>query len=138
MRGLAGVLNRLVSGQVNLVNAHAARRRSAGWNVGERHEKRAAYTDSIRSNWRPTRARRPSKARWCSDKPRLIQVDGIYCEAPLEGISLFMKNDDVPGVIGHVGSVLGRNGINIANFSLGRRTPRLHPAKRSRLSPFGD
>ena len=32
-----------------------------------------------------------------------------------------MKNQDVPGVIGHVGTVLGSNGINIANFSLGRR-----------------
>jgi hypothetical protein len=31
-----------------------------------------------------------------------------------------MKNQDVPGAIGHVGSVLGRNGVNIANFSLGR------------------
>ena len=32
-----------------------------------------------------------------------------------------MKNRDIPGVIGHVGTVLGRNRINIANFSLGRR-----------------
>jgi hypothetical protein len=53
-------------------------------------------------------------------KPRLIQVDGIYCEAPLSGHLIFMKNQDVPGVIGHVGMVLGRNHINIANFSLGR------------------
>jgi D-3-phosphoglycerate dehydrogenase len=52
--------------------------------------------------------------------PRLIQVDGIYCEATLSGHITFMKNQDVPGVIGHVGSVLGRNRINIANFSLGR------------------
>lgn len=32
-----------------------------------------------------------------------------------------MKNQDVPGVIGYVGTVLGANGVNIANFSLGRR-----------------
>jgi D-3-phosphoglycerate dehydrogenase len=32
-----------------------------------------------------------------------------------------MKNHGVPGVIGHVGTVLGKNNINIANFSLGRR-----------------
>jgi D-3-phosphoglycerate dehydrogenase len=54
-------------------------------------------------------------------KPRLTQVDGIYCEAELDGNLIFMKNQDVPGVIGHVGTVLGRNKINIANFSLGRR-----------------
>ena len=48
-------------------------------------------------------------------------MDGIYCEAPLAGHLTFLKNEDVPGVIGHVGTVLGRNGINIANFSLGRQ-----------------
>ena len=55
------------------------------------------------------------------DKPRLLQVDGIYCEAALCGFLIVMKNQDVPGVIGHVGTVLGKNSINIANFSLGRR-----------------
>ena len=55
------------------------------------------------------------------EKPRLLQVDGIYCEAALSGFLIFMKNQDVPGVIGHVGTVLGKNNINIANFSLGRR-----------------
>jgi D-3-phosphoglycerate dehydrogenase len=34
---------------------------------------------------------------------------------------MFMKNQDVPGVIGYIGSVAGKNGINIANFSLGRQ-----------------
>jgi D-3-phosphoglycerate dehydrogenase len=53
-------------------------------------------------------------------KPRLLQIDGIHCEVPLSGRLVFMKNLDVPGVIGHVGSVLGKNQINIANFSLGR------------------
>ena len=55
------------------------------------------------------------------DKPRLIQVDGIYCEAPLDGHLVFLKNEDVPGVIGFLGGVLGKNGINIATFSLGRK-----------------
>jgi D-3-phosphoglycerate dehydrogenase len=53
-------------------------------------------------------------------KPRLVAVDDIYIEAPLSGHLTFLKNDDVPGVIGHVGRVLGENNINIASFSLGR------------------
>jgi D-3-phosphoglycerate dehydrogenase len=56
-------------------------------------------------------------------------VDGIYCEAPLSGRLVFMKNQDVPGVIGHVGTVLGRNHINIANFSLGRRDEPAQPGE---------
>jgi D-3-phosphoglycerate dehydrogenase len=54
-------------------------------------------------------------------KPRLMHVDGIYCEAPLSGPLVCLKNLDVPGVIGHVGTIFGSHQINIANFSLGRR-----------------
>jgi D-3-phosphoglycerate dehydrogenase len=62
-------------------------------------------------------------------KLRVIQVDGIFFEAPLGGRLLFMKNQDVPGVIGAVGTILGENRINIANFSLGRRDAPLRPGE---------
>jgi D-3-phosphoglycerate dehydrogenase len=62
-------------------------------------------------------------------KPRLMQVDGIFCESALSGPMIFMKNRDVPGVIGHVGTVLGKNSINIANFSLGRRDAPVSPGE---------
>jgi D-3-phosphoglycerate dehydrogenase len=52
--------------------------------------------------------------------PRLTQIDGIAVEAPLEGTLLVINNEDQPGVIGEVGTILGRHGINIASFSLGR------------------
>ena len=52
--------------------------------------------------------------------PRLVLVDGIPVEAPLEGTMLVLCNNDQPGVIGDVGTILGRHGINIANFALGR------------------
>ena len=53
--------------------------------------------------------------------PRLLAVDDIDVEAPLETNLIFMRNQDVPGVIGRVGTILGKHQINIANFSLGRR-----------------
>ncbi len=53
--------------------------------------------------------------------PRLLHVDGIDVEAPLERNLIFMRNRDVPGVIGRVGTILGKHKINIADFSLGRR-----------------
>ena len=52
---------------------------------------------------------------------RLLAVDGIDIEAPLEGHLIFTRNRDVPGVIGHIGQVLGSRNVNIATFSLGRR-----------------
>jgi len=53
--------------------------------------------------------------------PRLLHVDGIDVEAPLERNLIYLRNRDVPGVIGKVGTILGKHKINIADFSLGRR-----------------
>ena len=54
------------------------------------------------------------------NSPRLLSLDGIDIEAPLTGTLLVIRNHDVPGVIGRIGTVLGEHGINIANFALGR------------------
>ena len=55
------------------------------------------------------------------EQPRLVQIDGTHCEATLEGHLTFVTSQDVPGVIGYVGDVFGKNGVNIATFSLGRK-----------------
>lgn len=52
--------------------------------------------------------------------PRLVQLDGIGIEAPLEGTMIVIRNNDQPGVIGEIGTILARHGVNIANFALGR------------------
>lgn len=52
--------------------------------------------------------------------PRLLHIDGIDVEAPLEQNLIYLRNRDVPGVIGRVGTILGEHEINIADFSLGR------------------
>ncbi|HEV3199556.1 MAG TPA: phosphoglycerate dehydrogenase [Bryobacteraceae bacterium] len=117
--GLAGLLSRSTSKKANLVNAmQIAEQR--GWAIAEAHEPRSVHTDSIRLELETDKGVTAVEGAVFLDKPRLTQVDGIYCEAALAGFLIFMKNRDVPGVIGHVGTVLGRNLINIANFSLGR------------------
>ncbi len=52
--------------------------------------------------------------------PRLLSYDGIDIEAPLTGTLIAIRNHDVPGVIGRIGTLLGEQGLNIANFALGR------------------
>jgi D-3-phosphoglycerate dehydrogenase len=52
--------------------------------------------------------------------PRLLTYDGIDIEAPLTGTLVAIRNHDVPGVIGRIGTILGENSVNIANFALGR------------------
>jgi D-3-phosphoglycerate dehydrogenase len=118
--GLAGVLSRSTSHKANLVNALGLAE-ERGWEVVERHDKRSVHTDSIRLDVETDTGLTSVEGAVLLEKPRLLQVDGIYCEAALNGFLIYMRNQDVPGVIGHVGTVLGQNNINIANFSLGRR-----------------
>jgi len=53
-------------------------------------------------------------------RARHVEVDGLYIEARPEGHRLVLRNRDVPGVIGQVGTILGRRGVNIAGLQLGR------------------
>jgi D-3-phosphoglycerate dehydrogenase len=52
--------------------------------------------------------------------PRLLTYDGIDIEAPLHGTLVAIRNHDVPGVVGRIGTILGEHQVNIANFALGR------------------
>lgn len=55
--------------------------------------------------------------------PRIVKVNGFTVEIMPEGNILFIYNNDKPGVIGNIGSLLGRNGINIGRMHFGRETP---------------
>ncbi len=66
--------------------------------------------------------------------PRLLNLDGIDIEAPLHGTLLSLRNQDVPGVIGRIGTILGEHSVNIANFALGRSTRRGHAAHGTALA----
>ena len=51
------------------------------------------------------------------DLPRLVNLMGYKMEVYLKGTLLFIQNDDVPGVVGKVGTILGKNKINIQVIS---------------------
>ncbi|MGB0960545.1 MAG: ACT domain-containing protein, partial [Halocynthiibacter sp.] len=53
-------------------------------------------------------------------KPRFIQIKGINIDAEIGEHMLYTTNEDVPGIIGTLGQTMGENGVNIANFTLGR------------------
>ena len=53
-------------------------------------------------------------------KPRFIQINGINIDAEIGRYMLCAINQDEPGVIGALGQTLGEEGVNIANFTLGR------------------
>ena len=53
-------------------------------------------------------------------KPRFIQIKGITIDAEIGEHMVYTTNEDVPGIIGALGQTMGSNGVNIANFTLGR------------------
>ena len=56
-------------------------------------------------------------------KPRFIQIKGINIDAEVGQHMLYTTNEDAPGIIGALGQTMGSNGVNIANFTLGRTEP---------------
>jgi D-3-phosphoglycerate dehydrogenase / 2-oxoglutarate reductase len=119
---IQGVLNQRMAEHANVVNA-AAIAQERGIHVSE-HKQEAApggtadvisvmlKTDSDRRRVRGGVLRGTSL--------RLLGVDDINIEVPLEGNLIYIRNRDVPGVIGKVGTILGRGKVNIGNFALGR------------------
>ncbi len=129
---LAGMLNTVLDEKVNLVNA--GRVAAARGLVVEEHTRRRehGFPDTLEvavAPLAPSASTESETARGFGvegtvlhgTSPRILTIDGIEVEAPLEGTLLFLRNRDVPGVIGQIGTILGSRGVNIATFALGRR-----------------
>jgi D-3-phosphoglycerate dehydrogenase len=119
----AGVLRPILSSGVSIVNARAVAR-ARGIDIVESRSTRSRHFTSLVS----IKLQTDADERWVEgtvfepNSPRLVSVCGVEVEAPLGGTMLLIANDDQPGVIGEVGTILGRHGVNIANFALGRGT----------------
>ena len=118
--GLAGVLSRSLAVKANVVNALklAADR---GLSYAERFERPTGHMDTLRIELETDKGITSVEGAIVMDKPRLLAVDGIRCEATLAGHLLFLTNEDVPGVLGYIGTVTGKGQVNIAALSLGRQ-----------------
>jgi D-3-phosphoglycerate dehydrogenase / 2-oxoglutarate reductase len=55
-----------------------------------------------------------------NNDPRIVKIDKYYVEAIPSGYMLVISNNDVPGVVGRIGTILGKEGVNIAEMSFGR------------------
>ena len=118
--GLAGVLSRSLAVRANVVNALklAADR---GLSYAERFERPTGHMDSLRIELETDKGVTTVEGAIVMDKPRLLAVDGIRCEATLAGHLIYLTHEDVPGVLGYIGTVTGKNHLNIAALSLGRQ-----------------
>jgi D-3-phosphoglycerate dehydrogenase / 2-oxoglutarate reductase len=115
------LLSRTLREGVNLINAgHVARLR--GIKVQEtRVEVPENYTNLITIEIRTdVETHRVSGTVFTDRMPRIVNVDGFSLEVIPRGHMIYFSNNDKPGVIGNIGTVLGQSDVNIAGMQLGR------------------
>ncbi len=118
---LVGLFKPILSSGVTLVNARSVAADRGIEIIESRSSRPRNYTNLL-----SVKLHTSDGERWVEGaifertSPRLVMVDGIAVEAPLEGTMIVVRNNDQPGVIGEIGTILGRHRVNIANFALGR------------------
>jgi D-3-phosphoglycerate dehydrogenase len=117
---LSGLMKHF-SQSVNMVNApYLAKER--GMEVREiRNEREGVYHTLVRVTVATSQGDRSVAGTLFGTEARLVEIFGIGIEADLAGYMLYIVNEDAPGFIGRIGSLLGEAGINIGTFHLGRR-----------------
>jgi D-3-phosphoglycerate dehydrogenase len=134
---IKGILNQVLEEKANLVNA-ASLADSRGLRVHEAHKAKVSTggAGSVLSIYlKSSKEEHMVKgAVLRGTLPRLLHIDDIDVEAPLERDLIYLRNRDVPGVIGKVGTILGEGEINIADFSLGRRSVEANTEEREAIA----
>ena len=120
---LKGVMSPAME-SVNMVNAPViARDRDIGVSIVS-HERECEYQTLVRLTV-TTEERQLSVAGTLigGDKPRIVDIGGVPMEASLGRHMIYTVNNDMPGIIGALGMAMADEGVNIANFILGRTKP---------------
>ena len=117
---LQGILGPLLE-SVNMVNAPIVAK-ERGIDVTESiNDKVEDYQTLIRVTVTTEKRSRDIAGTLYGDKsPRIVNIKGISMEAEMGEHMLYVTNKDKPGFIGALGTLLGKDGINIATFHLGR------------------
>jgi D-3-phosphoglycerate dehydrogenase len=123
---LSGVLKLMLGEDVNLINARSVAEERNIVVIETRSSRQRSFANLISVQLRDGRG----GVDWVEgtvlhqNNLRLVSIDGLDIEAPFARYMLVFRNQDVPGVIGRIGTILGNANVNIASFALGRRPDR--------------
>ncbi len=125
MAAAKGLLAPVLSGGVSYVNSLSLAR-ERGIKIEERRsDESSPYAGLLRLTLETDRgAVSVAGTVFEPRRPRLVEVDGVSIESDPSGHLLFLRNRDVPGVVGRLGTILGRADVNIAGIHLGRTKSR--------------
>jgi D-3-phosphoglycerate dehydrogenase len=123
LAALKGLLTPMIQENVNYVNAPLiAKDRGIEVKVsksGDTSEYTSLITIKVKAGGKDASVAGTLNSR---KEPRIIQVDNFPMETVPEGDMLVLMNNDKPGVIGGIGTLMGQNGINIARMQFGRES----------------
>jgi D-3-phosphoglycerate dehydrogenase len=121
LRGLLGKVLESTQDAVNYVNAPSIARDRGVRVIQSKTPHAGAYRNALGVKVETASGTtRVAGAVFDADTIRLTQINDFKLEAVPEGYALLLHNQDVPGVVGRVGTLLGENKINIAGLELGR------------------
>ena len=122
---LKGLLERVTAQAVNLVNAHlVAKERGLALDVRSDPEPASGYTNLITVTTHAGDGRKVIAGTVFDGVPRIVRLRDLHIEFIPEGHILVLAYEDRPGMVGRIGSILGRHSVNIASMHVGRRTRR--------------
>ncbi len=122
---LKGLLERVTAQAVNLVNAHlVARERGLQVVVETDEEAASGYTNLVTVTTQAGAGRKIIAGTVFDGVPRIVRLRDLHIEFIPEGHILVLSYEDRPGMVGKIGSILGRHNVNIASMHVGRRTKR--------------
>jgi D-3-phosphoglycerate dehydrogenase len=119
-----GLLSGVLDNEPNIVNAELLLRERGIELVEHKRPGRGAFASLIRAELVTHEGTRVvAGTLFGENMPRLVQLGENQLEAFLDGNLLIFQHRDVPGIIGAVGSICGRHGVNIAQMAVGRASP---------------
>jgi D-3-phosphoglycerate dehydrogenase len=117
----AGLLQQAMESEVNMVNAEVLLRERGIELVEQSRADRGAFSSIIHAELvTEAHTYKAAGALLGHDMARLVQLGDYRLEAYLDGCLMIFTHRDVPGIIGHVGTIFGKHKVNIAQMSVGR------------------
>lgn len=117
---LTGFLRAAGGGEVNVVNAPAFAE-TIGLKIKEsRESSEGDFTELIELTATGENGWVSVAGTFFGTTPRIVKVNGRHVEAKPEGVVFLLENRDRPGIVGYLGTTMGRHGVNIASMSLSR------------------
>jgi D-3-phosphoglycerate dehydrogenase len=119
-----GILSPILKETVNFINAISLAR-ERGIKIKEsKSSKEEEFVDLIQLEIKTDKETRKIYGTLSANKqPRIVKIDDYYVEISPSGEMLVIQNWDRPGIIGNLGTLLGKHNINIASMTFGRQAP---------------